>query len=115
MSLEIFVLTLDGTTGINHIGKHHTRSAKNIIRQYHSVVNRYIILNADVVAKDGFSSYVDVLAKYATFPNLGAGHHMHPVPNFGAGSNGGRLINDGGFVYKYIVHVFAHNYTLYMP
>jgi hypothetical protein len=114
MSLKIFILALDGTTGINHIGKHHTRAAKNIIRQYDPVVDGYVVLDSDVVAENGISSYIDVLAKYATFPNLGAGHHMYPVPNFGPCSNVHGLVNDGGFVDKYIVHVFAHNYTLYI-
>ena len=104
MGVEVFVFTRDRTSWIDHIGEYHARATKNVISQDHSVVDGYIILNSNVVTKDSFSSNIHILAKYATFPYFCAGHHMRPVPYLGARPNVCGMIDNGGFMYEYIVH-----------
>ena len=98
--------------GVYDIGEYHARAAEDIISQDDSVVNGYIVLNTDVISEDGFSSYIDVLPEHAAFANFGAGHHMYPMPDFGAGSNVRGLVNDGGFVNEDIFHGGSQFYTL---
>ena len=96
--LSVLVLANDGRARIVDIGKHHARTAENIVLQTYRIVDRYVVLDLDVVSDDDVVADENALAKRAIGADTRPGADMCPVPDPAAFANLGALVNDGAGV-----------------
>jgi hypothetical protein len=80
---------------VDDIGKNAGRPAKNLVFQYHIVVNGNVILDFHSVADCRPAPNVDVLPQGAVGSDLGPGHYMGKMPYFGSGTDNGPLVDIG--------------------
>lgn len=98
MRLSIFVLACDGGAWVVNIGKDHTGAAKNIIIELHCVIYRDVVLHFDVVADHHVVSHEYILPERTTLTDPCTAADVHPMPNSGAFTDLGAIVNDRGGV-----------------
>ena len=62
----------------------------------HAGVQGYIVLHLNLITQPDPISYEDILPQYAILPYFAAGHQVAKMPHFGAGTDLGAFVNNGG-------------------
>src|SRR6185437_4473471 len=83
---------------ISYVRQYTGRAEKDIIINFHTGIDRNIVLDLDVIANHGATVDIDVLANNRMLPDTGPFHHVSKMPDFCSSSDLGTLINIGGFV-----------------
>ena len=74
----------DGTSGVDDVGEHHRRAAKDEVFQRDSFVDRHVVLDLDTRSDRHVGSDHHVLPDVAVRANPAAGMHVREVPDPGA-------------------------------
>jgi hypothetical protein len=98
MRVPVFVFAANGRAGVVYVGKYHARPTKYVVFEVHIIVNRYVVLDPDVVTYDDITSDKYVLSEDAALSNLRTSANMNPMPDASALADCCTLINDRGFV-----------------
>jgi hypothetical protein len=80
-------------SGIDHVCKHNGRPAEDVILEDHTRIDRYVVLNLDVIPYHDAGRNNDVLSDVATRPNLRARHNVREMPNRGVVTDGASFID----------------------
>src|SRR5436305_320658 len=91
----IFMFPFDWTARINDIGEDHRWAAKDVVFEFNSGIDRYIILNLDAIADSHARTDHNVLSEIAVPAYLRSGHYMGEVPDFGSCADVAIRIDDG--------------------
>src|SRR5262249_24449467 len=82
--LLIHVSADDLAARVDDVGKNAGRPKKDIVFDDGAGVERYVVLNLDVVADQHMAGDMDVLPQDAALADLAIRHDMAEVPNLGA-------------------------------
>jgi hypothetical protein len=92
--------------GVYYVGKHRRGSAKDIVLENDSRVDRDIILNLDIIADDTTGRNDYILAQIAVLADLAVLHDVTEVPNLCPPPYSAGFVYERGFVNKIIVWLF---------
>src|SRR5690242_1385948 len=84
------------TPRVDHVGKHHGRSAEDVVFQLNAGVHGHVILNFYVVADHHAGADHHVLSEITLLPDACTGHDVRKMPDDGALTDFAILIDDGG-------------------
>ncbi len=101
--LSVFVPTVDVRARVDHVGKHHGRTAKDIILEDHTGVQTHVVLNFTIVTDHHSICDINVLTK-ATIPSdHSLGVHMAKVPHTTPGADDSPVIHHSGLMNERLV------------
>jgi len=80
------------------VGKHHARSAEDIVLEYDTVVDGDVVLNLDSIADPHAACHEDVLSELAVPAYDGAAHDVTEMPDLGVVADDGSIIDDRAIV-----------------
>ncbi len=82
-----FQFTFNKCSGIDDVGEYHRWTDKDILFQYYSIIERYIVLN--LAAAPDFDLVIDenILSEDTVVSHPGAGHEMAKMPDPGTGTD----------------------------
>lgn len=92
----------DVAAWIDHIGEDHRGSAKDVVFECHTSVDRDIILDLDIVSQNDTGSDHDILTEVAALANLCLAHDMTEMPYLRAVTNLTAFVNHGRRICKVI-------------
>ena len=92
----VLSLAVDGTAWIVHVGEHHRWPQKHIVCTDDPRIQRYVVLHFDIFSQNHPISNKHVLSQNTLFTNYSTWHDMTEMPDFGARSNLGTRVDDGG-------------------
>ena len=96
----IFVFATYMTSRIDNVGKHATRSQKNIVLADNARIDRNIVLHLYVFTEHHMRRYNDVLSDIAIFTDLAIGHNVAEMPYFRTLAYFAGLVHIARFVNK---------------
>lgn len=102
-------------TRVINIGEDHWGAAEYVVFQGYVFIDRYIVLDFALIAYLDFRSNDDVLADVAVFADVGAGHDVAEVPDFGSFAYLAVVVDVGWFVYEILQNnlqpLISHRHT----
>ena len=100
----VLAAAVDRAARIGHVGEHAAGTEEDVVIAGDAFIDAHVVLDLDVCAQDDAGGDHDVLADVAAFAQYGARHDVAEVPNLGARSNAGSLVDDCGLV-GLVIHV----------
>ena len=94
-SLLVETVPVDLGTRVGDVCQHAGGTKEDVVLDGGAGVDRHVVLNLDVVARNDAVRYEGVLAENALFSDAGAGADVGEVPDFRSGANHRAEINDG--------------------
>ena len=92
----VFRLPAEVASGRGHVCEDHGRAAENVVFQFHTIVERHIVLNLNVIANPHARGHVNVLPKIAFAADSRVRHHVGKVPNLCSLAYLAGFVNEGG-------------------
>lgn len=94
------------------VGEDAGWSAEHPVIQYHTFIQRDVILDPAVVADNDIIAHVHILTERAILPDLGAALDMREVPNLGTFTDLYPIVDIGGLMDVIVVFCIHRNLTL---
>lgn len=95
---------VDRAARIGYVGEYAAGTEEDVVVASDTFIDANIVLNLDVCAQDYAGGDHDVLSNVAAFAEHSAWHDVAKMPNLGARSDAGSLVDDCGFV-GLVIHV----------
>ena len=98
--------TMNGKMGArcSDVGEYTTGATKDIILNFDSLINRYIILDAHTIANVDIIPYIDILTKRATGANTCSALNVTEMPYLSILANDYIIIDITAFMNKRLAH-----------
>ena len=95
---------VDRTARIGYVGEYAAGTEEDVVVAGDTFIDANVVLDLDVCTQDYAGGDHDVLSNVAAFAEHSARHDVAEMPNLGARSDAGSLVDDCGFV-GLVIHV----------
>ena len=95
---------VDSAAWIGYVGEYAAGTEEDVVVAGDASIDANVVLNLDVCAQDYAGGDHDVLSNIAALADHSARHDVAEMPNLGARSDAGSLVDDCGFV-GLVLHV----------